>query len=143
MATYPLTKFHFRVEWGGTKLGFTEVTGLSVETKPIEYRDGVSPEFSKIKLPGMQEYGNITLKRGAFQGDNEFYDWWNSVHSDNFERRDIIIAMLNDKHEPVVAWKVKNAWAIKVDSGDLKADSGEVSIETLELAHEGISIEHV
>ncbi|NOQ74246.1 MAG: phage tail protein [Crocinitomix sp.] len=141
--TYPLTKFHFQVEWGGTKLGFTEVSGLSVETKAIEYRDGASPEYTKMKMPGMQEYGNITLKRGAYKGDNQFFDWWNKVHSDEFERRDIIISMLNDKHEPTVAWKVRRAWAIKVDSGDLKSDGNEVSIETLELAHEGISIEHV
>ena len=35
---YPLPKFHFQIEWGGTVLGFTEVSGLDVETEPIEYR---------------------------------------------------------------------------------------------------------
>ena len=47
MAQYPLPKFHFRVEWGGTRIGFTEVTGLEVSTDVIEYRDGASPEYSK------------------------------------------------------------------------------------------------
>jgi phage tail-like protein len=73
MNDYPLVKFHFQVEWGGTKIGFSEVSGLNVETEPIEYRHGASPEFSKVKMPGMQKYGNITLKRGSFQGDNEYY----------------------------------------------------------------------
>ena len=50
MATYPLPKFHFQVEWGGAKIGFTEVTGLNVETDVIEYRDGASPEYHKIKI---------------------------------------------------------------------------------------------
>ena len=72
MATYPLPKFHYQVQWGGSRLGFTEVTGLSVENELIEYREGNSPEYSKIKMPGMQKFGNITLKRGTFKSDNEF-----------------------------------------------------------------------
>ena len=27
MADFPLPKFHFRVEWGGTRIGFQEVFG--------------------------------------------------------------------------------------------------------------------
>ncbi len=52
MATYPLPKFHFRVEWGGTRIGFTEVTGLDQQVEAIEYREGSSLEYSKIKMPG-------------------------------------------------------------------------------------------
>ncbi|MDR9367441.1 MAG: phage tail protein, partial [Balneolaceae bacterium] len=78
MNDYPLVKFHFQVEWGGTKIGFTEVSGLDVETEMIEYRQGASPEFSKTKMPGMQKYSNITLKRGSFQSDNEYFEWWNT-----------------------------------------------------------------
>ena len=44
--TYPLVKFHFSVDWGGTNIGFTEVSGLDVETELIEYRQGASPEYS-------------------------------------------------------------------------------------------------
>ncbi len=43
-ATYPLVKFHFLVDWGGTNVGFTEVSGLDIETELIEYRQGASPE---------------------------------------------------------------------------------------------------
>ena len=142
MADYPLPKFHFQVEWGGTKLGFSEASGFDVESEVIEYRDGVMPEYSKIKMPGMQKYSNITLKRGTFQGDNEFYDWWNTVKLNTIERRDIVISLLNENHEPVVTWKIKNAWPVKVTSTDLKADGSEVAIETLELAHEGLAIEN-
>ena len=118
MATYPLSKFHFQVEWGGTKIGFTEVSGLDVEIDPIEYRDGASPEFSNRKMPGMFKYSNITLKRGTFKSDNEFYNWWNTVQMNQIERRDIIISLLNEEHEPVVVWKNKSAWPIKVNSTD-------------------------
>jgi len=143
MATnYPLVKFHFKVVWGGTQIGFTEVSGLKVETKVIEYRHGASPQYSKIKMPGLQEYGNITLKRGTFATDNEFYKWWNSVKLNTIDRRNITISLLNESHEPVVVWKVNNAWPVKVESTDLKADGNEVAIESMEIAHEGITIQN-
>jgi phage tail-like protein len=99
------------------------------------------PEYSKLKMPGMQKFGNITLKRGVFKKDNEFYDWWNTVKLNTIERRDVIISLLNEEHSPVLTWKIKNAWPVKVQSTDLKADGNEVAIETLELAHEGLKME--
>jgi phage tail-like protein len=142
MANYPLPKFHFRVEWGGAKIGFSEVSGLSVETDVVEYRDGSSPEFHKIKMPGMQKFGNITMKRGIFQGDNDFFKWWNTVALNTIERRDVTISLLNENHEPVVVWKIKNAWPSKVQSTDLKSDDNGVAIETIELAHEGLVMQN-
>jgi phage tail-like protein len=142
MAQYPLPKFHFRVEWGGTRIGFTEVTGLEVSTDLIEYRDGASPEYSKIKMPGMQKFGNITLKRGIFKSDNEYYNWWNTHALNTIERRDITISLLNESHEPVVVWKIKNAWPVKVQSTDLKGDGNEVAVETIEIAHEGLTMQN-
>lgn len=141
MAEYPIPKFHFMVQWGGTKVGFSEATGLDVENEVIEYRDGAMLEFTKLKMPGMQKYGNITLKRGVFSKDNEFFTWWNTVKLNTIERRDIIISLLNEEHNPVLTWKIKNAWPVKVQGTDLKADGSEVAIETLELAHEGMKME--
>lgn len=140
--TYPLVKFHFSVDWAGTNIGFTEVSGLDVETELIEYRQGASPEYSKIKMPGMQKYSNITLKRGSFKNDNEFFQWWNTVKLNTIERRDITIKLLNEEHEPVIVWKVKNAFPIKIQSTDLKGDGNETAIESMEVAHEGLSIQN-
>ena len=140
MATYPLTKFHFQVQWGGTRIGFTEVSGLDVSLDVIEYRDGASPEYHKTKMPGMTKFSNITLKRGTFLNDNEYYQWLNTVQMNKIERRDIVISLLNENHEPVMVWRIKNAFPVKVQSTDLKADGNEVAIETLELAHEGLTI---
>lgn len=142
MAQYPVPKFHFQVEWGGSKIGFTEVTGLEVTTEVIEYRHGASREYHKEKMPGMIKYSNITMKRGTFKGDNDYYNWWNTVALNTIERRDLIISLLNENHEPVVVWKVKNAWPVKVQSTDLKADGNEVAIETIEIAHEGLTIQN-
>jgi phage tail-like protein len=139
---YPLPVFHFRVDWGGTQIAFSEVTGLNAEVQVIEYRDGASPEFSSIKMSGLKKYGNITLKRGVVAGDNEYFAWVNAIKMNQPERRDIIISLLNEEHQPVMTWKVVNAWPTKITSPDLKASGNEAAIETLEIAHEGVTIEN-
>ena len=90
----------------------------------------------------MQKYSNITMKRGTFLGDNEYFSWWNSVKLNTIERRDITISLLNEEHAPVVVWKVKNAFPIKVQSTDLKSDANEVAIESIEIVHEGLVMQN-
>lgn len=139
---YPLPKFHFQVEWGGQSIAFSEVSGLDIETEVIEYRHGASPEYSKSKMPGLRKFSNVTLKRGVFASDNDYYEWFNTVNLNTIERRDVIISLLNEEHAPVVVWKIKNAWPIKIQSTDLKADGNEVAIESMELVHEGLVIQN-
>jgi phage tail-like protein len=139
-ATYPIPKFHFLVQWGGSRVGFSEVTGLDIQVEAIEYREGSSPDYSKIKMPGLHKFSNITLKRGTFESDTEYYAWINTVNLNKVERRDVTISLLNEKHEPVITWRVQNAFPVKLQASDLKADGNEVAIETLELAHEGLNI---
>jgi hypothetical protein len=57
----PSQKFRFWLEWNGSKIGFTEVTGLEVETEIIEYRHGKSPEDSKLQLAGLRKFAKITM----------------------------------------------------------------------------------
>jgi phage tail-like protein len=140
MANYPMPKFHFRVHWNGERHGFTEVTGLDMQVEAIEYREGSSREYSKIKMPGMHKFGNITIKRGTVAGDSDFYKWMNTIALTVVERRDVTISLLNEAHAPVMTWKAKNAFPVKVQASDLKADGNEVAIETLELAHEGLTL---
>lgn len=135
---YPLPVFHFNVDLGGVEATFSEVTGLNIEAQIIEYRDGASPEFSTIKMPGLKKYGNVTLKRGVFAKDNMFYEWYKTIQMNKVERRDISVSLLDEQHNPVMTWSIVNAWPTKVTSPDMKANGNEVAIETIELAHEGI-----
>ncbi len=57
---YPIINFHFQVEWGENfRVGFSEVSGLSMETNVIEYREGNSKTYNVIKQPGRTVFGNI------------------------------------------------------------------------------------
>jgi phage tail-like protein len=139
---YPLPAFHFTVDWGGERVGFSEVSGLTQENQAIEYRDGSFPEFSSIKMPGLQKYSNVTLKRGIVKSDNEFFQWLSTIKMNTIERRDLVINLLNEEHEPVMVWKIHNAFPVKIEGPGLKATGNEVAIESIELAHEGLEIQN-
>lgn len=138
---YPLPRFHFQVDWGGTKISFTEVTGLVIEREKIEYRHSDSKDFHKIVQPGlMSTKAPLALKRGIFENDVEFHTWFDEVADDRQTvRRDVIIRLLNEKHQPVAAWKASRCFALKVTSPDLKSDANEIAVESVEVAHEGIT----
>jgi phage tail-like protein len=140
MKEYPLPKFSFLVDWGPARLGFTEITGLERTIEPIEYREGSNQNFTKLKMPGLETLSNVTLKRGTFQSDTEFYDWFNTVQMNTAERRDVTISLLNEEGDPTMVWSLTKCFVVKYQATDLKADGNEVAIETLEIAHEGLSM---
>lgn len=139
---YPLPVFHFTVQWGGNRIGFSEVTGLTQENQAIEYRDGSFPEYSSIKMPGLRKFSNVTLKRGIVAADNDFFNWLSTIRLNKVERRDVMISLLNEEHAPVMVWKIHNAFPVKVEGPQLKASGNEVAIESIELAHEGLELQN-
>ena len=139
---YPIPVFHFTVQWGGDRVGFYEVSGLTQENQAIEYRDGSFPEYSSIKMPGLRKFSNVTLKRGIVKGDNQFFKWLSTVKLNTVERRDLIVNLLNEEHQPVMVWKIMRAFPVKVEGPGLKATGNEVAIESIELAHEGLELQN-
>lgn len=140
MVNYPLAGNHFTVDWGGTNTGFYEVTGLCIENEVVEYRDGNDPDYSVVKMPGQRKFSNIVLKRGVVKGDLDFYHWMKTINGNTVERRDLVIQLLDEAHQPVMAWRVRRAWPCKITAPALRADGNEVAIETIELVHEGLEI---
>lgn len=141
---YPLPKFHFELDWGGTRLGFTEVTGLDFETEVIEYREGNLPAYNKTKQPGLTKYTDVTLKRGIILDDLEYFNQWvkTAMFQEKKEtyRRTVTIKLLNEEHKAIIVWTLSKAWPSKIQSTDLKADGNEVAIETLTFVHEGLTM---
>jgi phage tail-like protein len=141
MAEYPQPAYHFSVNWGGTRIGATEVSGLEIERAVTEVRDGSDPTSTARKMPGMVKFSNIVLKRGIITGDNEFFEWFSTAQLNTVERRDMTIMLLNERHEPTIVWKVRSAFPCKYSGPNLKADSSDAAFETLEIAHEGLVVE--
>ena len=149
MAAFPLPVFRFKVEetqptepalTTDATIGFSEVSGLTQEVQVIEYRDGLTPQQSAMKMPGIQKASNITLKRGITKGHNEFYTWLNTVKLNTISRKDLVISLLDEEENPAMIWNVKQAWPVKVEGPALKASGNEIAMESIELAHEGLTV---
>jgi phage tail-like protein len=139
-ATWPLVKFSFQVKWDDAEYIFQEVTGLSSETQVIEYRGGNSKVYSTVKMPGIQKFGNITLKKGIFKGDKTLWDKYNLIKMNTYKRSTILISLLDESNAVAMSWKLLNAFPTKMTVSDMKADANEIAVETMELAHEGLSL---
>ena len=139
---YPLTGFHFSVKWSDSdeNVSFSDVSGLNVSAKVIEYREGTNKEYTTFKMPGLKTFSNVTLKRGSMASDNGFFDWFNKIANNTVERRDVIISLLDEKHEPVITWSLKQAFPVKYVPGDLSASKSEVLFESIELAYESFTV---
>jgi phage tail-like protein len=139
-ATWPLVKFSFQVKWDDAELIFQEVTGLSSETQVIEYRGGSSKVYSTVKMPGIQKFGNVTLKKGMFLGDKALWDKYNIITMNTYKRSTITISLLDEKNEVAMSWTLANAFPVKITVTDMKSDGNEVAVESIELAHEKLTI---
>jgi len=137
---WPLPKFYFRVKWDSNEMWFQEVSGLDIQSEEIKYRHGNSPVFSVIKMPGMKKYGNITMKKGVFKGDNKFWDWLNQIKLNTIKRVPVTISLLDEEGNDTMVWTLTNAWPTKISSTDLKSEGNEVAIESIEIVHEGLTI---
>ena len=142
---YPMTSLHFQVSWGDSKntSSFSEVSGLTMEAEVIEYRDGTDVSLTTRKTPGLKKYGNVSMKRGIMpvESGNGLYEWYATIKAGTVARRPVTISLLNEEHQPVMTWKIKDAWPVKVEGPGLNATGNEIAIETLEFVHEGLDIE--
>jgi len=137
---WPTPKFQFEVIIDGQRASFTEVTGLNAETQVIEYRAGNSNVFSTVKMPGIQKFGNVTLKKGVFKSDSAVWNWLNPVKLNSVQRKTVVINLLDEAGGLTMSWTLSNAFPSKITTTDMKADGNEVAIEAIELTHEGLTI---
>lgn len=140
---WPLPKFHFEVKWDNTTISFQEISGLDIEAQPIEYRHGDSPDFTPIKMPGLQKVSDVTMKRGICALDNKFWEWFNQIKMNTIKRIPVTINLLDENGKPSMVWRLQNAWPKKIEGTNMNSESNEVAIESIVIAHEGISVESI
>lgn len=140
MATYyPPVSFHFSVEFTGLSTGqkdhqFQSVSGLTVDIETEEITEGGENRF-KHKIPVRTKYPNLVLKRGLLV-DSKVVSWCKKAVEDfEFEPIDLIVKLLNEKHEPLLSWNIVHAYPIKWSIADFNAEESKVVIETIELVY--------
>ncbi|HXF38241.1 MAG TPA: phage tail protein [Blastocatellia bacterium] len=133
----PYKGFNFRVEMDGIQqAGFQEVSGLDASTDAQDYREGTDPNHVR-KLPGLNKYSAITLKRGITDSD-ELWKWRLTAIDGKVERKNGSIVLLDDTGSEKLRWNFVNAWPSKWTGPSFNSTSSAVAVESLELTHEEV-----
>jgi phage tail-like protein len=134
----PYRAYNFRVELGTSAVaGFSECSGLSFTTDPVEYREGSDSPLHTRKLTGLRKFGNLVLKRG-FTANHDLWDWYKSVINGKTDRRSGSIVLQDEQHTDVLRWNFENGWVCKWDGPAMNATSNNVAIESIEICVEQV-----
>jgi phage tail-like protein len=177
LQTDPLRNFRFIVDFRVTsdtqgpnsftefRGGFTSVSGLSISTQGIAYREG-GMNTTLHQIPGMTTFQPVTLSRGVILGQDEAINWMKQLFAaasgegipgaDRTSYRcnlDIYVLDHPVTGAPLIsandvvstsAYKMKftvhNAWITNLSYSDLNASDNQLMYETIQLVHEGMSV---
>ncbi len=156
----PFSGFLYRLNLGNIEIaGFAECTGIEIETKIFEYKEGGRNSHT-LKFPEHSEVKNIVLKKGLTIS-YELFDWYMNIADGLFDhpnqrpvsQRDpgynlasnkqdinskISVVLVDHAGEPRKEWMLRRAFPVKWIGPDFKASDNNVAFETIELAHEGL-----
>lgn len=158
LSTDPLRNFKFNVTitLPGTNsfatMGFMSVSGLSITTEVIPYREG-GLNTTTQKMPGQSDFAPITLSKGlALGNDIDAFNWMKELFAvvqgtgtgapgTDF-RATVDVRLLDHpvttKIVPVkAAWRIYNAWPTAIAFSDLDAGANAIVVQQMSLAHEG------
>ena len=138
----PYRGFNFQVDIEGIvdDGAFSEVSGLSAEGDPVEYREGTDPFNTARKLVALRKFANLTFKRGYVR-DVRLWQWYQRIAEGQPERHPVTVTLMDEAREPVMRWTAREAWINKIEGPSLNATGNEVAIESMELCHEGLTLE--
>jgi phage tail-like protein len=161
VTTDPLRNFKFRVTIqhpgirGFATMGFMAVSGLSLTTEVIPYREG-GMNTTTQKMPGQSDFSPLTLSKGLAVGNGEMWRWMKQLFvvmqgtqsgqpGEEF-RHNVDIKVLDhptagQRRAKVKNWyRVFNAWPTSVSFSDLDAGANAIIVQQMTLAHEGFDV---
>ena len=139
---YPPLGFHFKVEFANLQgeFQFQSVAGLTVTLETEEIAEGGENRF-KHKLPVKTSFPNLVLKRGLLV-NSDLIKWCRAaVENFDIKPTNIVIKLLNEKHEPLMTWNVVHAYPVKWAITDFNAEESKMVVETIELAYNYFNIQ--
>lgn len=147
--TDPYHKFRFHVvDPAGGNLdpvaGFTTVNMPNVKVDAPVYREGTFTWSQKF--PGIPTVGDVTMTKGIFKRESDFYNWIKKcVLGGEDYRADLVVYQYHISDEfgingtPTRATRLLECFAMDVKpTDDLDSSSSEVAIQSLVLAVEQI-----
>ena len=181
LMTDPVRNFRFLVTFNPTdewkdkaftpaKMGFVSLSGLSVTTEPIAYREG-GYNTNVHQIPGQSAFTPITLSKGVMLGQDSNMKWMKRLFSvitpsvtqgvgAGF-RCNIDIQVLSHPNPQAstgavegtqvqastpydqhtsLRFKVYNAWITSLSYSNLDAGANTLMVEEMSLVHEGFDV---
>ncbi len=140
---YPPVGFSFWVSFDisndRTDIAFQDVSGIGMELQTEDILEGGENRFTQ-KLPLRTNYTPLVLKRGLAVR-SALTDWArDAIENFSIVPASVIVALLNDRKEPLIAYRFLNAYPVKWNISNFNAESGAVVIETLELYYQYFKI---
>jgi phage tail-like protein len=138
----PYQAYNFLIEIEGILAGgFSECTGLQVETEVFPYREGGLNEYEH-QFAGPTKYPPLILKHGLTQIFG-LWSWHQEITQGlalgQIPRKNGTIYLLDQKRIPVIWWDFKEAFPVKWTGPELRANASGVAFESIELRHRGLS----
>jgi phage tail-like protein len=134
----PFLAFRFAVRFeGGVPVGgFSECTGLSLETQVQDHPEGGLNTHLR-KFPTRTVQPNVVLKRGVV--DKSVWDWYWALVQGDVRRVNVAVVVFEpDGDGTVMEFTLRDAFPCKWTGPDLNAAQSSVATEMLELCHEGL-----
>jgi phage tail-like protein len=134
--------------------GFTNISGLSINTQSIQYREG-GYNTTVHQIPGMTQFSPVSFQRGVLYGNDQAITWMRGLFAaasgeglslgNKGYRCDIDIYVLqhpnsNDKSISRMGFRVHNAWINSLNYSDLNSGDNQILFESMSLVHEGLSV---
>ena len=153
---YPLPSYNYMVSIGhsipllaGVALtvgeewvAFSEISGLDVEYDTLTYKHGLSYAEGPVHVRTRRKPANFTLKRGIVRGRNRLTEWITTINLPIFMKKNILIVLCDENGNPVVSWRVLNAFPIKLEAPQFVASENDVAIESLTVMADYVKLEY-
>lgn len=145
--SYPLPSYNYRVEIGPDTVAFSEVSGLSIGYEVTTYKESPvesgSPGPRTMQMPAQRTNPTISMKKGLVPAASvvQLYDWIKTVQVNQIEKKDVFVRLCDEKGDPVISWKVTNAFPTKLDAPTFSATSNDAAIESFELKADFVTVE--
>jgi phage tail-like protein len=132
----PIPTFRFTVRFDGVPPGgFSDCSGLQMETEVQEYHEG-GVNTHTWKFATRTKQANLVLKRGIV--DRVMWTWYQAIAWGSMQFRNGTVSVLDPSGAAeAIEFQILLAFPVKWVGPDLSAGQNNLAVETIELAHQG------
>jgi phage tail-like protein len=139
MRSDPYQGCNFIIEIEGLLVGgFSECSGLEVETELVDYREGGVNDYIH-RFAGGTRSPPLVLRHGITSADG-LWRWYQMTAAGQVVRRNGTIFLLDEARDAAIQWNFKDAFPYKWIGPELRAEAASVAFESIEFAHRGLSL---